>query len=69
MCISCPAKVIRAENQFADVMDALGRRRQVKNPFGAKPGDCILIGMGYAMQVIPPEEYEKSADAYRKGMQ
>ena len=69
MCISCPAKVVGNSEEFVDIEDALGRKRQVKNAVGAKAGDHILVGMGYAVQLIPEDEYEISAKIYRENMQ
>ena len=66
MCIACPARVLSKKGERASIVDAHGRERDVNCPIDAQPGECVLIGMGFAIEKISSEKYEEIAEAYRQ---
>lgn len=66
MCISCPAKVLSRSEGKAEIVDVVGRQRQVICPIDAKVGDYVIIGMGHAVDRISKKEYDALAKDYPK---
>ena len=65
MCVACPAKIVSKQGEKAQIVDCFGNERQVNCPLPVQKDDCVLIGMGFAVQKITDKEYEEFADAQR----
>jgi hydrogenase expression/formation protein HypC len=68
MCLAIPSKVLSVdENNVAEV-DTLGVKRQVSLDLiqeEVKPGDYVLIHVGYAMGKIDEKEALESIEVYK----
>ena len=68
MCLAIPSKVLSIdENNIAEV-DTLGVKRQVSLDLiqeEVKPGDYVLIHVGYAMGKIDEKEALESIEVYK----
>jgi len=68
MCLAIPSKVLSIdENNIAEV-DTLGVKRQVSLDLiqeEIKPGDYVLIHVGYAMGKIDEKEALESIEVYK----
>ena len=69
MCLAIPSKVLSIdENNIAEV-DTLGVKRQVSLDLiqeEVKPGDYVLIHVGYAMGKIDEKEALESIEVYKQ---
>ena len=69
MCLAKPSKVLSIdENNIAEV-DTLGVKRQVSLDLiqeEVKPGDYVLIHVGYAMGKIDEKEALESIEVYKQ---
>lgn len=63
MCLSIPAKIIRIENNMADV-DIGGNIKKIGLHLLEDPmlGDYVLIHAGFAIQVISDEEAKETIE-------
>jgi hydrogenase expression/formation protein HypC len=66
MCLAVPGKVISVEDAADDTLrrgkvDFAGVRKEISLAFTpeAKPGDFVLVHVGFALNVVDPEEAQK----------
>lgn len=63
MCLALPAKIVSINEQMDTAVVALGEVKKeislalVEN---VKPGDYVLIHVGYALNTVSPEEAERT---------
>lgn len=63
MCLALPAKIITVDQQSDSAVVALGEvKKEVSLALveNVKPGDYVLIHVGYALNTVSPEEAEKT---------
>lgn len=68
MCLAVPSKIVSInENGIASV-DVMGVRRDcsVKLTPEAKPGDCVLVHAGFAIQIITEQDAEETLELLRQ---
>ncbi len=61
MCLALPAKIISIDEQADSAIVALGEvKKEVSLALveNVKPGDYVLIHVGYALNTLSPEEAE-----------
>lgn len=63
MCLALPAKIVTVNEQADSAVVALGEvKKEVSLALveNVKPGDYVLIHVGYALNTVSPEEAEKT---------
>ncbi|MCP4010324.1 MAG: HypC/HybG/HupF family hydrogenase formation chaperone, partial [Proteobacteria bacterium] len=63
MCLALPAKIITIDEQADNAVVALGEvKKEVSLALveNVKPGDYVLIHVGYALNTLSPEEAERT---------
>ncbi len=63
MCLALPAKIITINEQADSAIVALGEvKKEVSLALveNVKPGDYVLIHVGYALNTLSPEEAERT---------
>jgi hydrogenase expression/formation protein HypC len=62
MCLAIPACVVELREADRAVVDVGGVRKEISLALveGVKPGDFVILHVGYALQVIDPAEAEKT---------
>lgn len=63
MCLALPAKIVTIDEQADSAVVALGEvKKEVSLALleDVKPGDYVLIHVGYALNTISPEEAEQT---------
>ncbi|MCP4009910.1 MAG: HypC/HybG/HupF family hydrogenase formation chaperone [Proteobacteria bacterium] len=63
MCLALPAKIITIDEQADSAVVALGEvKKEVSLALveNVKPGDYVLIHVGYALNTLSPEEAERT---------
>lgn len=69
MCLAIPGRVLNVEGDdpamLAGKVDFGGIRKEVRFAFtpDVKPGDYVLVHVGFALRVVDEEEAERSRDA------
>lgn len=67
MCLALPAKIVTIDEQADSAVVALGEVKKeislalVEN---VKPGDYVLIHVGYALNTLSPEEAERTLELF-----
>ncbi len=67
MCLALPAKIITIDEQKDSAVVALGEvKKEVSLALveHVKPGDFVLIHVGYALNTVSPEEAEKTLQMF-----
>lgn len=67
MCLAVPGKIIEIQDNKARV-DFGGAEREVQLDLVDEPseGDYVLVHVGYAIQIITPEEAEEMIDSWNE---
>lgn len=67
MCLAIPGEILEIDGNSAKV-EFGGAERKVRLDLleDVNEGDYVLIHVGYAIQVISPQEAEKMFDSWRK---
>lgn len=67
MCLAIPGEILEIDGNSAKV-ELGGAERKVRLDLleDVNEGDYVLIHVGYAIQVISPQEAEKMFDSWRK---
>lgn len=63
MCLALPAKIVTIDEQSDSAVVALGEvKKEVSLALveNVKPGDYVLIHVGYALNTLSPEEAERT---------
>ena len=60
MCLAVPAKVVEIKDQLASVeLNGVRRAASLMLLPEAKLGDYVLVHVGFAMQIVEPDEAER----------
>ena len=67
MCVSVPGKIVSLKDNNAEV-DFSGARRSVSLDVlpAAMKGDYVLVHAGFAIQLLDPEDAEKTLEIFRE---
>ncbi|MBK8323450.1 MAG: HypC/HybG/HupF family hydrogenase formation chaperone [Betaproteobacteria bacterium] len=62
MCLAIPARVVELRDADLAVIDLGGVRKEISLALveDVKPGDFVIVHVGYALQKVDPEEAEKT---------
>jgi len=62
MCLAIPAKVVELRDADLAVIDLGGVRKEISLALveDVRPGDFVIVHVGYALQKVDPEEAEKT---------
>jgi hydrogenase expression/formation protein HypC len=62
MCLAIPAKVVELRDGDQAVIDLAGVRKEISLALveDVKPGDYVIVHVGYALQKLDPEEAAKT---------
>ena len=62
MCLAIPAKVVELRDADLAVIDLGGVRKEISLALveDVRPGDFVIVHVGYALQKVDPEEAEKA---------
>ena len=62
MCLAIPAKVIQLLDGDAALIDLGGVRKAISLALvqDVRPGDYVIVHVGYALQKLDPQEAEKT---------
>ena len=62
MCLAIPAKVVELRDADLAVIDLGGVRKEISFALveDVRPGDFVIVHVGYALQKVDPEEAEKT---------
>lgn len=67
MCLAIPARIIKIEQNIAEVdMAGVRRNADVRMLSDVAAGDYVLIHAGFAIERIKPEEAKKSLDIWKQ---
>ncbi|MEL7028146.1 MAG: HypC/HybG/HupF family hydrogenase formation chaperone [Pseudomonadota bacterium] len=71
MCLALPAEVLRLETDDTAVVEVDGAQLPVSLAFlnGVRPGDFVVVHVGYALSKIDPEEAAEQIALMRAGDQ
>lgn len=67
MCVAVPGKIVSLKDRNAEV-DFSGVRHAVSLDLlpAAKKGDYVLVHAGFAIQLLDPEDAEKTLEIFRE---
>ena len=62
MCLAIPARVVELRDADLAVIDLGGVRKEISLALveDVRPGDFVIVHVGYALQKVDPEEAEKT---------
>ena len=62
MCLAIPAMVVELRDADLAVIDLGGVRKEISLALveDVRPGDFVIVHVGYALQKVDPEEAEKT---------
>ncbi|HEX4944491.1 MAG TPA: HypC/HybG/HupF family hydrogenase formation chaperone [Usitatibacteraceae bacterium] len=62
MCLAIPAKVVELRDGDQAVIDLAGVRKEISLALveDVRPGDYVIVHVGYALQKLDPEEAAKT---------
>jgi hydrogenase expression/formation protein HypC len=62
MCLAIPAKVVQLKEGDQALVDLAGVRKEVSLALveGVRPGDYVIVHVGYALQKLDTREAEKT---------
>jgi hydrogenase expression/formation protein HypC len=62
MCLAIPAKVVQLREGDQALVDLAGVRKEVSLALveGVRPGDYVIVHVGYALQKLDTREAEKT---------
>ena len=69
MCLALPAKVLSADDALQTAVVALGPvKKEISTALldAVRPGDYVLIHVGFALHKVSPEEAERTLEMIRE---
>ncbi len=66
MCLAIPAKVVELREGEQALIDLAGVRKEISLALveDVRPGDYVIVHVGYALQKVDPEEARKTLELF-----
>jgi len=66
MCLAIPARVVELRDNDLALIDLAGVRKEISLALvdDVRPGDYVIVHVGYALQKLDPEEARKTLELF-----
>ena len=66
MCLAIPARVVELRDNDLALIDLSGVRKEISLALvdDVRPGDYVIVHVGYALQKLDPEEARKTLELF-----